>query len=268
MAGDIRAEAVTGSALADTAGGDIRIERVGGSLDAKTAGGDIVAPRVGGAVRAVTAGGDVRIGVASRDVKGGVTIHNSGGDVTLALPADCKADVELIVTRSRRGRAGHPLRVSGPDDLEAAGLPARHGDAERRRREDRREDDLGDDPAEEGNDLARSPRRSPDPQHRPRLELAPRPPMPDRGSCRPSKRYSRMPGPKRRQSPPKTATVPATSATLSRERLRSWSRVSGGSSKTPRRASHSKAAARRRPYQSGKCTSGLPGFPTAAAISR
>ena len=98
MAGDIRAGAVSGSALADTAGGDIVIERVGGNLDAKTAGGDIVAQRVGGAVRAVTSGGDVRIGVGSNEVKGGVTIHNSGGDVTLTLPAGCKADVELFVS--------------------------------------------------------------------------------------------------------------------------------------------------------------------------
>jgi DUF4097 and DUF4098 domain-containing protein YvlB len=98
MAGEIRAGAVSGSALADTAGGDIVIERVGGNLDAKTAGGDIVAPVVGGAVRAATAGGDVRIGIASREAKGGITIHNSGGDVSLTLPGDYKADIELVVT--------------------------------------------------------------------------------------------------------------------------------------------------------------------------
>jgi DUF4097 and DUF4098 domain-containing protein YvlB len=98
MAGEIRAGAVSGSALADTAGGDIVIERVGGNLDAKTAGGDIVALSVGGAVRAATAGGDVRIGIASREAKGGITIHNSGGDVSLTLPGDYKADIELIVT--------------------------------------------------------------------------------------------------------------------------------------------------------------------------
>ncbi len=98
MAGDIRAGSVSGAALADTAGGDIVIERVGGNLDAKTAGGDIVVQRVGGGVRAVTSGGDVRIGVGSNDVKGGVTIHNSGGNVTLTLPPGCKADVELFVS--------------------------------------------------------------------------------------------------------------------------------------------------------------------------
>jgi len=106
MAGDIRAGAVSGSALADTAGGDIRLDSIAGNLDAKTAGGDVVAPRVGGSVRVATAGGDIRIGMTSRDLKGGVTIHNSGGDVSLWLPSDCKADVEMI--------------VNGADDEESA----------------------------------------------------------------------------------------------------------------------------------------------------
>ncbi len=98
LAGDIVVDSVSGSTLADTNGGDIRIERVGGNLDVRTSGGDIRAPRVGGAVRAASAGGEIRIGITACDPKGGVTIHNDGGDVSLALPADCKADVELIVT--------------------------------------------------------------------------------------------------------------------------------------------------------------------------
>jgi len=97
-AGDIRGGAITGSVNADTAGGDIRFERIGGTLDAKTAGGDVIAPFVGGGVRATTAGGDVRIAIGSRDLKGGVMIHDGGGDVSLSLPADCKAEVDLEVT--------------------------------------------------------------------------------------------------------------------------------------------------------------------------
>jgi DUF4097 and DUF4098 domain-containing protein YvlB len=112
MAGDIRVETVTGSAQADTAGGDIRIQKVGGSLDARTSGGDIIAPSVGGSVKAATAGGDVRIGVVSRDIKGGITINNSGGDVSLTLPPDCKADVELTVTGADDDRA---IRSEFPD---------------------------------------------------------------------------------------------------------------------------------------------------------
>ncbi len=105
-AGDIRIDSVTGSAVADTAGGDIRIQSVGGNLDANTAGGDIIAPKVGGSVKAVTAGGDIRIAVTSTEIRGGITIRNSGGDVTLSLPPDCKAEVELF--------------VSGPEDFDSA----------------------------------------------------------------------------------------------------------------------------------------------------
>jgi DUF4097 and DUF4098 domain-containing protein YvlB len=97
-AGDIRGGAISGSANADTAGGDIRFDRVGGNLDAKTAGGDIIAESVGGSVRANTAGGDVRIRAVSKDLRGGVVIHDGGGDVTLTLPPDCRAEIDLEVT--------------------------------------------------------------------------------------------------------------------------------------------------------------------------
>jgi DUF4097 and DUF4098 domain-containing protein YvlB len=98
LAGDIVVDSVSGAALADTNGGDIRINSVGGNLDVRTAGGDIRVTRVGGGVRAASAGGEIRIGVGSKDVRGGVTIRNDGGDVTLAVPADVKAEIELIVT--------------------------------------------------------------------------------------------------------------------------------------------------------------------------
>jgi DUF4097 and DUF4098 domain-containing protein YvlB len=113
MAGDIRAGRVSGSAQADTAGGDIRIESAGGNLDANTAGGDIVVPSVGGSVRAVTAGGDVRIGLTSCGSRGGVSIRDSGGDVTLWLPPDCKASLDLAVTGADRDERA--IRSDFPD---------------------------------------------------------------------------------------------------------------------------------------------------------
>jgi hypothetical protein len=45
----------------------------------------------------MTAGGDVRIAMASSALPGGIVIQNMGGDVSLSLPPDCKADVELVV---------------------------------------------------------------------------------------------------------------------------------------------------------------------------
>lgn len=97
-AGDILGQTVSGSVLGDTNGGDVRFEKVGGNLDVRTSGGDIRVPHVGGSVRAASAGGEIRIGLSACDPKASVTIRNDGGDVTLALPAECKADVELVVT--------------------------------------------------------------------------------------------------------------------------------------------------------------------------
>jgi hypothetical protein len=45
----------------------------------------------------------VRIGLVSQIARGAVAIHNSGGDVSLTLPSDIRANVELIVAGSPLG---------------------------------------------------------------------------------------------------------------------------------------------------------------------
>src|SRR5439155_21700953 len=52
---------------------------------------------VKGRVQAETGGGDVRVAVISHEVKGGISIRNSGGNVSLTLPADFHGQVELDV---------------------------------------------------------------------------------------------------------------------------------------------------------------------------
>ncbi|MDQ2870540.1 MAG: DUF4097 domain-containing protein, partial [Acidobacteriota bacterium] len=98
LAGDIRAGAVAGSVSADTSGGDVRIDRVAGSADVKTGGGDVVLPSVAGGVHVETGGGEVRVGLVSREARGGVTIRNAGGDVTLTLPANFRGEIELTAS--------------------------------------------------------------------------------------------------------------------------------------------------------------------------
>jgi len=95
LAGDIRAGNVAGAAVAQTSGGDIRIGRVSGSADAKTAGGDIVLQAVEGSVHAETGGGEVRVTILTREPRGGISIRNAGGDVTLIVPANFKGDLDL-----------------------------------------------------------------------------------------------------------------------------------------------------------------------------
>jgi len=100
LAGDVRAGAVSGSVTLETSGGDVRVERIGGSAQIRSGGGDIILPAVIGPVQASSDGGSVRIAVLSREPKGGVVIRNGGGDVTLTLPGDVHAEVELAVDDS------------------------------------------------------------------------------------------------------------------------------------------------------------------------
>jgi hypothetical protein len=53
---------------------------------------------VAGGFQARTDGGDVRVAVLSREPRGGISIRNGGGDVTLTLPADIRAELDLQVT--------------------------------------------------------------------------------------------------------------------------------------------------------------------------
>lgn len=98
LAGDIRVGAVAGSVSAETSGGDIRIDRIVGSADAHTGGGDVILPAVGGGVRIETGGGEVRVGLLSREARGGITIRNAGGDVTLTLPANFRGEIDLTAS--------------------------------------------------------------------------------------------------------------------------------------------------------------------------
>jgi DUF4097 and DUF4098 domain-containing protein YvlB len=114
-AGDIRAGTITGFLRAETSGGDIRVERVRGGAEARTAGGDIVLTSVAGPVQAETAGGLVRVGIVSPEIKGGVAIRNEGGDVSLTLPANLRANVELIVAGEALPNGERMVRSDFPE---------------------------------------------------------------------------------------------------------------------------------------------------------
>jgi hypothetical protein len=49
-------------------------------------------------VVAETGGGEVRIVVLSREPKTGINVRNSGGDVTLTLPANFKGEFDLAAS--------------------------------------------------------------------------------------------------------------------------------------------------------------------------
>jgi muramidase (phage lysozyme) len=74
-------------------------------------------------VRAVTAGGDVRIGVTSREVPGGITIHNSGGSGASGAYQFVPGTWNAIAAASGRGDlVGVDPASASPADQDAMAL--------------------------------------------------------------------------------------------------------------------------------------------------
>jgi DUF4097 and DUF4098 domain-containing protein YvlB len=95
--GDIRAGAVSGDARLETAGGDVVVRSAGGSVTARTGGGDITLKKVHGPVVARTSGGTIVCEISSTAAPGGELL-TSGGDVTVTLPANYRADIDVRVS--------------------------------------------------------------------------------------------------------------------------------------------------------------------------
>ena len=94
--GDIRAGSVSGEARLETSGGDIVLKSGAGAVTARTGGGDVTLHAVHGPVAVRTSGGSVLCEIAGT-VRPSAEIASSGGDVTLILPANARADVEITV---------------------------------------------------------------------------------------------------------------------------------------------------------------------------
>ncbi|HMA29450.1 MAG TPA: DUF4097 family beta strand repeat-containing protein [Thermoanaerobaculia bacterium] len=95
--GDIRAGAVSGDARLETAGGDVVVRSAGGSVAARTGGGDITLKKVHGPVLARTSGGTITCEISSAGAPGGELV-TSGGDVTVTLPSNYRADIDARVS--------------------------------------------------------------------------------------------------------------------------------------------------------------------------
>ncbi len=96
--GEVRVGRVTGDAKLETMGGDVDLASCGGSVTAKTGGGDLRLHQIKGSVRASAGGGNVRCEIAGRETPEGVTIESGSGDVTLVLPANFRANVDVQVS--------------------------------------------------------------------------------------------------------------------------------------------------------------------------
>jgi DUF4097 and DUF4098 domain-containing protein YvlB len=96
--GEVRVGNVTGDAKLETMGGDVDLKSCGGSVIARTGGGDLRLHRVRGSLHASSGGGDVSCDIVGRETADGVTISSGAGDVTLVLPANYKANLEIQVS--------------------------------------------------------------------------------------------------------------------------------------------------------------------------
>jgi len=96
--GEVRVGNVTGDAKLETMGGDVDLKSCGGSVIAKTGGGDIRLHQVRGSLHASSGGGDVFCDIAGHETAEGVTISSGAGDVTLVLPSNYKANLEIQVS--------------------------------------------------------------------------------------------------------------------------------------------------------------------------
>jgi hypothetical protein len=79
-------------------GGDVDLKSCSGSVIAKTGGGDLRLHRVHGSLHASSGGGNVSCDIVGREAADGVTISSGAGDVTLILPANYKANLEIQVS--------------------------------------------------------------------------------------------------------------------------------------------------------------------------
>ncbi len=95
--GEVRVGRVTGNAKLETMGGDVDLASCGGSVIAKTGGGDLRLHQVRGSVQASAGGGDVHCDIVGRETPDGVTISSGSGDVTLVLPSNFRANVDVQV---------------------------------------------------------------------------------------------------------------------------------------------------------------------------
>jgi hypothetical protein len=90
--GNVTASNIQGDVKLETSGGNIRAEGVVGSVDAETSGGDLRLDNVDGKIRGETSGGNVEVKLLGENK--GIQVSTSGGNITLSLPNDVKADID------------------------------------------------------------------------------------------------------------------------------------------------------------------------------
>jgi hypothetical protein len=93
--GDIEISGVMGPVIAKTASGNVTIERVTGRVQAGSASGNLVIKEITGTVSARVASGNVDAQISRLDGTGDMEFSSASGDVTVRMPSNLDADVEM-----------------------------------------------------------------------------------------------------------------------------------------------------------------------------
>lgn len=108
--GDIKVSSVQGTLRLNTASGNVQVRDAAGSVNASSASGDVEILNTSGAVSAQTASGDVMVEIARLEGAENMKFSTASGDVTVRLPSNLEADVEMS-TVSGRVETDFPIEV-------------------------------------------------------------------------------------------------------------------------------------------------------------
>jgi DUF4097 and DUF4098 domain-containing protein YvlB len=98
--------------LASTVNGDVEVGGATGEVDVSSVNGGVDASTQGGPVRAASVNGDVRARIQQVAGASRLDYSSVNGSVTVTLPAELKADVDLE-TVNGSVRSDFPIAVSG-----------------------------------------------------------------------------------------------------------------------------------------------------------
>lgn len=118
--GDIKANDCTGNMHLATSGGSLQLTNLNGLINASTSGGDVNGDNITGELSARTSGGDIdlrdlacsletstsggNLEVAIKKAGKYIKLNNSGGDISLQLPKNISADLDLQADQVNVGK--------------------------------------------------------------------------------------------------------------------------------------------------------------------
>jgi DUF4097 and DUF4098 domain-containing protein YvlB len=117
--GNIEATDCTGNLKLVTSGGNLKLSKLNGEVEATTSGGNVHGEDIEGSLRAHTSGGNINLedlacsldastsgghmDVAIKELRKSIKISNSGGNISLQLPKNTAANLDIQAQRVHTG---------------------------------------------------------------------------------------------------------------------------------------------------------------------